>query len=191
MTDPLRFQSLWSDAEAIWNAHETEPAFQGYVSADYAMIYAKLLSLRSRATTFLEWGSGLGVVSIMASLLGFDSYGIEVEPRLVHFSQALAEKHGAELTIANGSFIPLEFEPHLDDGDEFHRTVVDDVSAYEELDMQLRDFDLVYAYPWPEELHVFRSIMRRCAAPNTLFLRYDAREGLLLSRPAKRNSWRH
>lgn len=179
------FKDLWAEAEAIWVAHENAPAFQGYVSADYAAILMKLLELRTRATTFLEWGSGLGVVAIMASRLGFQAYGIEVEPRLVDFSMRLAEKHHAPATFATGSFIPHDFEARLEAGDEFHRTIVDVSSAYDELGMELRDFDLVYAFPWPEELAVFRSIIRQCGASNTLFLRYDVREGLSLTRPAK------
>ncbi len=182
------FKELWADAEAIWIAHENAPAFHGYVSADYAAILAKLLELRTHATTFLEWGSGLGVVAIMASRLGFDAYGIEVEPQLVDFSMRLAEKYNASATFVTGSFIPADFEPRLEAGDEFHRTIVDESSAYEELGMELRDFELVYAFPWPEELPVFRSMIRRCGANNTLFLRYDVREGLSLTRPAKNRS---
>ncbi len=178
---------LWKEAEAIWVAQENELAFQGYVSADYASIYRSLQSLRSRATTFLEWGSGLGVVSIMASRLGFESYGIEIEPQLVDLSRRLASKYTATPTFATGSFIPAEFEPSLAAGDEFHRTIHDAASAYADLDMELRDFDLVYAFPWPEEHDVFRQIIRRCGAPHTFFLRYDAREGLQLSRPARRH----
>ena len=179
------FEELWAEAEAIWVAHENVPAFQGYVSADYRAIFHALLKLRTKANTFLEWGSGLGVVAIMASRLGFDAYGIEVEPQLVDFARGLSARFEANPTFAVGSFIPHEFEAKLEAGDEFHRTISDHVSAYDELDMELRDFDLVYAFPWPEELTVFRNIIRRCGARSTRFLRYDVREGLSLTRPAK------
>ncbi len=181
----IDFEELWNEAESIWVENENSAAFQGYVSADYVAILNSLLKLRSRATTFLEWGSGLGVVAIMASRLGYEAYGIEVEPQLVEYSRQLAVKHSSSATFATGSFIPTDFEPRLEAGDEFHRTVADTASAYEELGMELRDFDLIYAFPWPEELVVFRSIIRRCGGSNTLFLRYDVREGLSLSRPAK------
>ena len=178
------FELLWADAETLWVANEDHPAFQGYVSADYEAIYQRLLQLQGRATTFLEWGSGLGVVTIMANRMGFDAYGIEVEAELVEHARGLATKHRSSARFATGSFIPSDFEARMEHGDEFHRTVTDVVSAYDEFDMELRDFDLVYAFPWPEELTVFRSIIRRCGTPATLFLRYDAREGLSLSRPA-------
>ncbi|MEO8269023.1 MAG: hypothetical protein ABI557_04840 [Aureliella sp.] len=181
-------QELWSAAADIWDARQAEAAFDGYVSADFAAIHARLAALKDRAHTFLEWGSGLGVVAIMASRLGFDSYGIEVKPDLVEAARELAERFNAAPIFATGSFVPEEFSGNLREGDEFHRTETQDRSAYDELDMELRDFDLVYAYPWPEEHTIFRSIIRRCASPNTLYLRYDVREGLSLTRPARRQT---
>ncbi len=182
--------ALCSAAAAIWNAREHEAAFEGYVSADFLLIHQRLLELRPRAQTFLEWGSGLGVVAIMASRLGFDAYGIEVKSELVDAARALAIQFNAKPTFAVGSFIPDEFSARLSEGDEFHRTDTNDNSAYGELDMELRDFDMIYAYPWPEEHGVFRSIIRRCGGPRTLYLRYDAREGLSLSRPAMKKTQR-
>jgi hypothetical protein len=124
----------------------------------------------------------------MASLLGYEAYGIEVEPELLALGRELAGKHCSEHmsrpVFGTGSFIPAEFDPRRTREDEFHRTQVDQPPAYDEIDMQLRDFDLVYAFPWPEEWTVFSRIIRKCAAPNTLLLRYDAREGLSLTRPA-------
>ncbi len=187
--DELR--DLWSAAAAIWNAHEAETAYEGYVSADFTAIYARLLKLRGRAHTFLEWGSGLGVVAIMASRLGFDSYGIEVKRELVDAARELAMQFDARPKFAIGSFIPNEFNGSLRNGDEFHRTDTNDLDAYAELNMELEDFDLIYAYPWPEEHTVFRSIVRRCAAPHALYLQFDVREGLKLTRPAASRLRRH
>lgn len=179
---------LWSAAADIWDTREKESAFEGYVSADFAAIHQRLIELRPKAQTFLEWGSGLGVVAIMASRLGYDAYGIEVKPELVEAARLLAEQFHANATFAVGSFIPEDFAAQIHTGDEFHRTDTNDHAAYDELDMELRDFDLIYAYPWPEEHGVFRSIIRRCAAPRALYLRYDVREGLSLSRPAARKT---
>lgn len=178
------FRALWSDAESIWTEHQNEEAFDGYVSADYPAIYESLLKLRSQAVTFLEWGSGLGVVTIMAARLGFDAYGIEVKPELVDYSQELASRYASKPCFAVGSFVPDGYQNSLHEGAEYHRTETDDCSAYNALDMELRDFDLVYAYPWPEEHELFESVLREAASPSTWYLRYDAREGLALSRPA-------
>jgi hypothetical protein len=172
------FKSLWNEAAAIWDIHQSEPAFEGYVSADYAAVYDSLKKYQHRGLMFLEWGSGLGVVAIMASMMGFDAYGIEIEPELVEHACSLAERFESDAKFACGSFIPGEYEESCQDGEEFQRTVCDAAPAYDELDRELRDFDMVYAYPWPEEHLVFRSIIRRCGAKHAILLCYDAREGI-------------
>ncbi len=180
------FKLLWAEADAIWEANGNAPAYALYVSADYMAIFEKLCELRGRVETILEWGSGLGVVTIMANRLGFDAYGIEAEADLVKLAEGLATKYSATPRFAIGSFIPAEFEEDFGAGEEFGRTLTNLVPAYEELDMELRDFDLVYAFPWPDEHGIYRSIMKRHANRNALYMRYDAREGLSLTRVGKR-----
>jgi len=188
MTDMLRvrFEALWSDAEAIWDEHQNEPAFEGYVSADYAAVYRSLQKYQNQCVTFLEWGSGLGVVTIMAALMGYEAYGIEIEPDLVAHANELSARYGGDATFACGSFIPSEYEEESSDGAEFQRTICDSPAGYEELDMELRDFDLVYAYPWPEEHLVFRRMMRRCGGSPAVLVCYDQREGIMTTRFGKR-----
>ena len=176
------FRELWDKVQQIWDTHSDAPAFRAYVSADYEPIFNSLRKLRGKACTFLEWGSGLGVVAIMASRMGFDAYGIEVEPELVEYAEELAEMYGAETQFAIGSFIPDEFEWEPVSGDEFQRSFVDIGSAYDELDMELRDFDIVYAYPWPDEHSLFHSIMRQFGCQNALLLSYDVRDGMEVTR---------
>ena len=177
-----RFSRLWAEADDLWERHQNTAAFHGYVSADYLTVYESLVQLRGRVLTVLEWGSGLGVVTIMASLMGFEAYGIEVEPDLVKYSERLAQAYGPDARFAQGSFIPSGFEWDPAHGDDVCRTIIDAASAYDELDMELRDFDLVYAYPWPDEHTLYHNIMRGFARRNAMFLSYDAREGIDLVR---------
>lgn len=174
------FELLWADAEELWCKYQETPAFRGYVSADYPAIFQVLCKLRGRAITFLEWGSGLGVVAIMASRMGFEACGIENEPILVEHARNLAEKYGAEARFGLGTFIPDDFDWNPANGDQTDGTTLGDQSGYEELDMELSDFDVVYAYPWPDELTLFKNIIRACGAQQSLFLSYDAREGTAL-----------
>lgn len=176
------FRELWAEADNLWDQYQETPAFHGYVSADYYAVYQSLLRLEGTAATLLEWGSGLGIVAIMASRMGFEAYGIEAEPSLVEHAERLAQFYGSAAQFAQGSFIPEEFEWDLIEGDESQRTLIDIPAAYESLDMELRDFDLIYAYPWPEEHTLFRNIVRSCGQKNALFLSYDGREGMELIR---------
>ncbi len=171
-------QELYDETLAIWEESESDPSFHGYVCADYPAVYAELKKLQGRISTVVEWGSGLGVVTIMASKLGFEAYGIESEMELVEHSELLAEKYDADCQFAHGSFIPDDFRWNPGDGEEVNRTVIDLPSGYDELDMELRDFDLVYAYPWPDEHALFHSIVRQFGNSSSLFLSYDAREGI-------------
>lgn len=176
------FRHLWAEADNLWVRHRDSPAFHGYVSADYLTVYKSLAGLRGRVSTVLEWGSGLGVVTIMASHMGFEAFGIEAEPGLVWYSESLARSYGSNAQFAQGSFIPDDFEWKPADGDDVCRTVIDVASAYDALDMELRDFDLIYAYPWPDEHTLYRNIMRECGRKESLLLTYDVHEGMELVR---------
>jgi hypothetical protein len=130
----------------------------------------------------LEWGSGLGIVTIMASRMGFEAYGIEAEPCLVTHAENLARTYGPNAQFAQGSFIPDDFAWNPADGGDVDRTVIDVASAYDKLDMELKDFDLVYAYPWPDEHTLYHNIMREFGRKGAMLLTYDAREGMELVR---------
>jgi len=187
LSDPellAEFRLLWRDAASLWDEHENEAAFEGYVGSDFDAAYRVLKSFQGRAATFLEWGSGLGVVAIMAARMGFESSGIEIQPGLVDLAQTLAQKYHADVTFVCGSFVPEDFEPDASLGDEFFRTDSDSASGYDQLDRELADFDLVYAYPWPDEQGLFNSIMRRYGGRRAVLIRYDNREGISFGRPA-------
>ena len=176
------FGSLWADAENLWEQHQDTPAFHGYVSADYRTVYKSLARLQGSVSTVLEWGSGLGIVTIMASRMGFEAYGIEAEPDLVEYSESLAQVYGRHARFSQGSFIPDEFEWNPSDGDDAYRTIIAAASAYDALDMEIRDFDLIYAYPWPNEHTLYHNIMREFGRQDALLLCYDARKGIEMVR---------
>lgn len=179
-------QSMWTWAEEIWDRYQHDHNFHGFVAADYAVVFDALLDLRGRAVTFLEMGSGLGVVTIMASRLGFQAYGIECEAGLVDWSRILAEKYGPDAVFAEGSFIPHQYCWTGRLSDELERTDVAAPAAYDDLDMELRDFDLIYAYPWPGEQRLFRDIVKQFGSPNARLLCYDVRDGIVHHRFRRR-----
>ena len=127
---------------------------------------------------FIEWGSGLGVVTIMASRMGFEAYGIEAESALFYHSEELAERWGPDSTFAHGSFIPDGFQFNPGAGHESIRTIIDVPDAYDALEMEICDFDLVYSYPWPTEHHLYRNVMNEYAHADSILMTYDAHEGI-------------
>ncbi len=81
---------------------------------------------------FLDLGSGAGCMTIMASLIGFDSYGIELNSGLFDFSKTVAS--GVEADSA--SFVL---------GDCFKD------ESYEEAGIGVKDVDVHYIYPSNKE----------------------------------------
>ncbi|MCP4082461.1 MAG: hypothetical protein GY743_19680 [Planctomycetaceae bacterium] len=134
--------------------------------------------MREQKSRFIEWGSGLGVVTIMADRLGYEAVGIEAKDLLVDFALDLADDFQSEAEFSVGSFIPDRFEWDPASGDESIRTIIDIPAGYDQLGVELRDFDLVYSYPWPTEHALYHNVMREFADPNSVLLTYDAREGL-------------
>jgi hypothetical protein len=164
----------------MWERKQNERAFESYASADYGEVYHALKDLVGRAESFVEFGSGLGIVTIMADSLGFDARGIEAKESLVELANDYAEQFSSNAKFAAGSFIPDDFDWDPGSGEESVRTFVDVPSAYADLDMQLCDFDLIYAYPWPTEHELYDNIIKQHARPGALYLTYDAREGMNL-----------
>ena len=158
--------------DLILAAHEHQS-----IPADFEQVCEALRPLRDRASTFLEWGSGTGVIATAAALLGFESYGIELDAGLVELSRGVARDFGADVTFAAGSFVPetYEWDPRI--GDEDMRTDLDGPAAYETLEMRPRDFDLVYAYPWHEEIGFYRDLARHCGV---MLLLHQGDEGMAL-----------
>ena len=178
----IGFGELWDEADQIWDENMNANSFGRYVSANFLAIYHSLAGLRGKVDTVLEWGSGLGVVTIMASQLGFEAYGIEAEQELVSHAEVLAERYGPAAQFVEGSFIPDEFEWDFSEGDESDRTIIDIPGAYAELEMELQDFDLIYAYPWPDEHCLYRNIVQNLGRSDAQLLTYDGREGIQLTR---------
>lgn len=170
--------ALLADAAARWRAFEAvRPGYHTYVHADWRAAVPTLRQLQPLAGTFLECGSGLGVIAAIADLLGYDAYGIELDPWLHGEGQALAQRHGAQVTFAQGSFMPAAARDQQEhDSGEF-LTVRDGEPAYAELGMELRDFDVVYAFPWPGEEQRFLDLVRRHGRKDTFLVLYGAADG--------------
>lgn len=173
---------LWKQARSIWDEFDRLPDFEMYVPADYQKVLDSLRRLQGKCATFLEWGSGLGVVTIMASRMGFEAYGLEVSSDLIRHSRLLAGQFAPGAKFVQGSFIPdaYPWNPKLDE--DGCRTDFESSDGYGEMDMRLDDFDLIYAYPWPHEHTLFRDIVRKHGRPGAIFLTFDIREGMQLHR---------
>jgi len=92
-----------------------------FVPASYPMVFSVLQSMpRGR---FCEWGSGMGIVTGLAEMLGFAACGIELDERLAAASRRLLADFGLSSAIETGSYFDIS-----------------------------RDADLYFVYCWPGQM---------------------------------------
>jgi hypothetical protein len=147
---------LWQQFDIEVRQHDWHP----FVPADYERVLQTLLELRAPGLRFLEWGSATGVIAIMADLLGFEAYGIELDPALVDVARGLAARYESGARFVAGSFVPSGYRWKSRTGDDRIGTIGYGQSGYPELQHPLEDFDIVYGYPWSGEEPMMLDLMR-------------------------------
>ena len=160
----------------------------GFVPSDFEPVYFALRAIveQDLATgdVFCEWGSGFGVVAMLAALLEFDACGIEIEDSLVEGARDLAEDFGLPVDFVTGSFIPEGGESiveRLCSGEDAWLTPTTD-DAYLQLGLRVCDFDVIYAFPWPGEEHVIAALFDEFASVGALLLTFGPIEGVRIRR---------
>lgn len=176
--------ALFQHSDELWTEFRARLGERHHlvIPCDLRAAYETLRHLGEHATHFLELGSATGAVTILADLLGFEACGIEIEPWLVENAIEMAEQFSSGATFAEGSFVPAAYqdETHLLSAD-FH-TPTHGACAYDELSLELDDFDLIYAYPWPGDEDWLLEMIQRHARPDARLLTYDVSEGFRLFR---------
>jgi hypothetical protein len=164
-----------------WFARPEHRAGFGFIPSDYQLVWRTLAALRRDhpdARRLLEWGSGFGVVVGLAAALGFEASGIEIDRGLATLSRELLAEHRLRATIAAGSFVPDDDVASERLADLETRTVLGAADAYDELEADLDDFDVVFAYPWTTEEALYRAMFARGADHGAVLLTYSRTEGM-------------
>lgn len=186
---PDRVVALLDDADERIDSFQFEhrdTPVAAFVPSDFVLAYQSLAAIASLnlapGRRFMEWGSGVGVVTCLAAMLGYDAIGIEIEDDLVDVSRELASDHAVDAEFVAGSFVPLDEVDLFDLTGDFNWVRTDAVSAYDELDLEPDDFDVVYCYPWPGEEALSEELFAHCCATGSLLLSYHGRDGMRLRR---------
>ena len=153
-----------------------------FVVCDQREVVAELRALRRQHATFLEFGSAAGVVTILADLLGYEATGVEIEVGLVAAARELAAEFGSAATFEVGSFVPVAYQDDAEHLSPDRLTPSSEAPGLEQLGLELTDFDLVFAYPWPGEEDWLFELMRRYARPDATLLTYGVRDGFTAER---------
>jgi hypothetical protein len=192
--DPLPSGVTAVLADAKLRLQEFDAAFQAsipaFVPSDFEQAYHALTWIQTThlatGRRFLEWGSGIGAVTCLASLAGFDAIGIEIEPPLVEIAESLAQDHAIDVEFACGSYVPTGAESLVDILGEVTWLRTDGPDGYVDLGLDPDDFDVIFAYPWPGEEQVIFDLFGHSAAVGALLLTYHSQDGLRLKRKVRR-----
>ncbi len=130
---------------------------------------------------FCEWGSGFGVCTCLAALLGYEAYGIEIEPPMVRASRDFANDLGIDVTIVPTSYVPEGYESCTSVGGEFlirddyltgHSPEIVSELAYDGMEREIADIDVFFVYPWPMEQDFMRELFDEIAVEGAILLTY-------------------
>ena len=168
---------------------KSRASMPAFVPSDFELAYHALAAIQSAnlatGRRFLEWGSGIGVVACLATQLGFDAIGIEIEAPLVEIANELAAVHNLDTEFICGSFVPPGTEVTVGTADDFAWLSTTGPVAYDQLDLEPNDFDLIFAYPWPGEEQIIFDLFATHAATGALLLTYHGIEGVHLQRKVR------
>ncbi len=73
-----------------------------FVPSDYQVVYTLLSALRPGR--FCEWGSGVGIVTGLAEMLGYTALGLEIHEPLVKASHELFSQFGLQARAEVGDY---------------------------------------------------------------------------------------
>lgn len=185
----VRLAELADEGWEIWRRFDVEVRqehWHPFVPADYDHVLRTLLRLRAPGLRFLEWGSATGVITIMADLLGYEAYGIELDGRLVDVARELAARFGSRARFAAGSFLPNGYRYRSRTGDDRIGTIGYGQSAYPQLGHPLEDFDVVYGFPWHGEEAMMLDLMRAYGGSGARLILHGGSEGIRVFRDGRR-----
>jgi hypothetical protein len=183
---PREVRAFLREAGRRIDRFQRDHLIPAFVPSDFTRTYAALQALAAgdlaRGSLFCEWGSGFGVVACLASMLDFDAYGIEIEGELVDEAQRLADDFDLSVEFIRGSFIPPGSKGCFDPESGFSWLNPETGRAHEELGYDPDDFDVIFAYPWPDEEHGVGVLFEQYAGPGAVLLTYHGSDELRLRR---------
>jgi hypothetical protein len=188
---PPEVRSFLREAERRIERFQRETRAPGFVPSDFTLTYRVLGALAAAGLApgnlFCEWGSGFGVVACLAAMLEFDAFGIEVEGELVDAARQLAADFELPVEFVCGSFLPKGSAGRAREG-EFAWLTTDAADAHEELGLGPDDFDVVFAYPWPDEEGLTTALFERYGAVGAVLVSYHGGGDFLVRRKLRRKS---
>jgi hypothetical protein len=184
---PEDVQALINAADERFDAFyakQLNKRYPRYIASEPAQVYAALKWVTDRGLTqgetFIEWGSGFGVATGMAALVGYEATGIELREGLVKIARGLLESQSIEAELVCTSYIPegyLEYEvaggtdiaPDNSFGNQLEGGPVYQDDEHE---IDISETDLFYVYPWPGEQEMMLKLFDAIAPVDAVLVAY-------------------
>ncbi len=194
---PLDVEAFIEEAHRridLYFARQTKLRVPRFVVSDARKAYRVLRAVSedqlALGRTFCEWGSGFGVITSLASLLGFDACGIEIEESLVEHARQLAADFHLEARFVCGSYIPEEYDYSTDGiGDAVALSESTPLPSERargvrasDFDNEIEEYDVIYVFPWPGEAELVEALFDSRAAAGGLLVTYDEQDGAIVQR---------
>ncbi len=181
---PYPVRKFLAEADRRVEEALADAGIPGFVPSDYEAFYRTLRAITDasllRGTSFLEWGSGIGVSASLAAMLGYESVGIETEWDLVASARQLAEAFDVEVEFVHGSFIPRGHDDIT--AGEYSWLVTESDDAYPQSGLEPDDFDLIFVYSWPDDEQTTADLFESCAGVGTILMTFKGGDGYRLRR---------
>jgi hypothetical protein len=183
---PADVRSFLREADRRIEQFQRSSRVPAFVPSDFEGTYSVLHALMDAnlapGNLFCEWGSGFGVVACLAAMLGFDAMGIEIDGELVDEAQQLADDFGLSVEFMRGSFIPKGGEVFAQVGDGFSWLTIEESDSHDEFGLDPDDFNVIFAYPWPDEEGVTETLFERYAGKGAVLVTYHGSDDFRLRR---------
>ncbi|MFK8113784.1 MAG: hypothetical protein AB8B91_16395 [Rubripirellula sp.] len=163
-----------------------QSVIENFVNCDFHLVAHALEWIHANhlltGSRFCELGSGFGVAAMLAALGGMEAVGIEIETTLVAESNQLADDLQIQANFYAGSFVPRGSTELFDLAMDIKHVDTEEGDVYGEIGLEMDDFDLFFAFPWPGEHPFFEAVFHAGAPDGALLLTYRGRDGMNLVR---------
>ena len=139
----------------------------------------------SHAQPVLHWNSFMSHSAWALDVaLDYEAYGIEVEGELVDSARLLADDFDLEAEFVHGSFVPRGAEDRVHKAGTYSWFTTEGDYAYDEMGLDPDDFDVVYAYSWPDEEAIVADLFDRYAGAGAILVSHHGGTDFRLRRKA-------
>jgi hypothetical protein len=166
-----------------------------YMPSDPELFFRVLEAITERnlplGRVFCEWGCGFGICACIAAKLGYETYGIELDPKMAKEARSLTDDLGIPIEILETSYVPDGYDSYSGMGGEVlikeeRMRSRDDrfVSEliYDGMDRAIDEIDVFFVYPWPMEQAFMRELFDEIAGEGAILIAFQMSREILACR---------